>query len=153
HVLDELRPLEEEFAAELVTVGVHSPKFEHERDPAAVAAAVERYGVHHPVLDDPNLETWQAYAVKAWPTLVVVDPAGYIVHVAAGEGHVEALRSVLTELVEEHDAKGTLHRGDGPYVPPEPAATTLRFPSKAIALGTGSLLVADAAQHGLVELA
>ncbi len=44
----------------LVTVGVHSPKFEHEADPVALAAAVERYGVHHPVLDDPELVTWQA---------------------------------------------------------------------------------------------
>ncbi|WP_461143557.1 NHL domain-containing thioredoxin family protein [Salinifilum aidingensis] len=151
HVLDELRPLEEEFAAELVTVGVHSPKFEHERREQAVAAATERYGVHHPVLDDPNLETWQAYAVKAWPTLVVVDPEGYVVHVAAGEGHVETLRSVIADLVAEHDAKGTLHRGDGPYVPPEPAGTALRFPSEAIALDSGHLLVADAAHHSLVE--
>ena len=86
HVLDELRPLEEEFSAELVAVGVHSPKFAHEADPDALAAAVERYEVEHPVLDDPELTTWQNYAVKAWPTLVVVDPEGYVVHVAAGEG-------------------------------------------------------------------
>ncbi len=152
HVLDELRPLEEEFAAELVTVGVHSPKFEHERREQAVAAATERYDVHHPVLDDPNLETWQAYAVKAWPTLVVVDPEGYVVHVAAGEGHVQALRGIITDLVAEHDAKGTLQRADGPYVPPETAGTALRFPSEAIALDDGHLLVADAAHHSLVEL-
>ena len=100
HVLDELRPLEAEFADVLVTVGVHSPKFEHEADPAALAAAVERYAVHHPVLDDPDLTTWQAYAVRAWPTLVVVDPEGYVVHVAAGEGHAEADRkSVCRERV------------------------------------------------------
>lgn len=153
HVIDELRPLEEEFADELVTIGVHSPKFEHEADPGALAAAVERYEVRHPVLDDPELTTWQNYAVKAWPTLVVVDPEGYVVHVAAGEGHVEALRSVLAEVVAEHDGKGTLHRGDGPYVPPEPAGTALRFPSKALALDGGDLLVADSARHSLVELA
>src|SRR5678810_708680 len=54
HVLDELRPLEEKYRDVLVVVGVHSPKFEHERDPEALAAAVERYGVHHPVLDDAD---------------------------------------------------------------------------------------------------
>lgn len=153
HVLDELRPLEEEFAAELVTIGVHSAKFEHERDPEAVAAAVERYGVHHPVLDDPNLATWQDYAVKAWPTLVVIDPEGYVVHVAAGEGHGEALRDILAELVAEHDAKGTLRRGEDPYVAPEPVETTLRFPSKPVVLESGNLLVADSARHSLVEFA
>ena len=64
HVLDELRPLEEKYADVLVVVGVHSPKFEHEKDPAALAAAVERYGVHHPVLDDPELDMWQQYAAR-----------------------------------------------------------------------------------------
>ncbi|WP_433870572.1 NHL domain-containing thioredoxin family protein [Saccharopolyspora sp. CA-218241] len=151
HVLDELRPLEEEFAAELVVLGVHSPKFEHEADPDALAAAVERYAVHHPVLDDPELATWQNYAVKAWPTLVVIDPEGYVVHVAAGEGHLEALRGVVAELVAEHGAKGTLRRGDDPYVPPPAPATTLRFPGKVAALDSGNLLVSDSANHALVE--
>ncbi|MDQ3578414.1 MAG: redoxin domain-containing protein, partial [Actinomycetota bacterium] len=152
HVLDELRPVEAEFGDVLVTVGVHSPKFLHEADPDALKAAVERYDVHHPVLDDPDLTTWQAYAVKAWPTLVVVDPEGYVVHVAAGEGHAEALRRVIAEVVAEHEAKGTLHRGDGPYVPPVPAETELRFPAKAVATTDNTLLVADTAHHRIVEL-
>jgi thiol-disulfide isomerase/thioredoxin len=151
HVLDELRPLEQEFGDVLVTVGVHSPKFEHEADPVALADAVERYEVHHPVLDDPELTTWQAYAVRAWPTLVVVDPEGYVVHVAAGEGHEEALRRVVADVVAEHEAKDTLHRGDGPYAPPPPADTLLRFPGKAAVTPSGTLLVANTARHTLVE--
>ncbi|HJP78127.1 MAG TPA: NHL domain-containing thioredoxin family protein [Pseudonocardiaceae bacterium] len=153
HVLDELRPLEAEFADVLVTVGVHSPKFAHEAEAGAVVDAVERAAVHHPVLDDPELATWQTYAVHAWPTLVLVDPEGYVVHVAAGEGHVDALRQVIKELVAEHEQRGTLHRGDGPYVPPAAAETELRFPSKALATPTGTLLVADTAHHRIVELA
>jgi thiol-disulfide isomerase/thioredoxin len=152
HVLDELRPLEHRYADVLVVIGVHSPKFEHEKDPAAVAAAVERYAVSHPVLDDPALDMWQQYTAKAWPTLAVVDPEGYLVASMAGEGHAEGLARLIDELVEKHEAKGTLHRGDGPYVPPPPAATALRFPGKAIALGDG-FLVADSAHHSLVELA
>jgi thiol-disulfide isomerase/thioredoxin len=153
HVLDELRPLAAEFADVLVTVGVHSPKFEHEADPTALADAVERYAVHHPVLDDPELTTWQAYAVRAWPTLVVVDPEGYVVHVAAGEGHADALRRVIADVVAEHTDKGTLHRGTGPYVPPPAADTVLRFPGKAVVTPTGTLLVANTARHTLVEFA
>jgi hypothetical protein len=134
-------------------VGVHSPKFEHEADPVALADAVERYDVDHPVLDDPELTTWQAYAVRAWPTLVVIDPEGYVVHVAAGEGHAEALRRVIADVVAEHDRKGTLHRGDGPYVPPPVADTVLRFPAKAALTPAGTLLVANTARHNLVEFA
>ncbi|HET9170592.1 MAG TPA: NHL domain-containing thioredoxin family protein [Actinospica sp.] len=153
HVLDELRELEEEFADVLVTVGVHSPKFAHEADHDALIAACERYGVHHPVLDDPDLTTWKAFAVRAWPTLTVVDPAGYIAAQMSGEGHVHGLRSLITELVEEFDAKGALRRGDSPYVAPEPEPTDLRFPGKVIALPGGTYLVSDTSRHSIVELA
>jgi thiol-disulfide isomerase/thioredoxin len=152
HVLDELRELEEQHRDVLVIIGVHSPKFVHEADPVALAAAVERYEVHHPVLDDPELVTWSAYTARAWPTLVVIDPEGYIVAQMAGEGHQSNVERLVRDLVAEHEAKGTLHRGGGPYVPPEPTAGTLRFPAKAVALPGGSLLVADAGHHGLAEL-
>lgn len=152
HVLDELRPLEHKYSDELVVIGVHSPKFEHEREYAAVSAAVERYGITHPVLDDPDLETWQQYAAKAWPTLAVIDPEGYVVASMAGEGHAFGLDRLIAELIDEHVAKGTLHRGDGPYVPPPTPMSPLRFPGKAILLESGNLLVSDAAHHSIVEL-
>jgi thiol-disulfide isomerase/thioredoxin len=153
HVLDEMRELEREFSDVLVVIGVHSPKFVHEADPDALAAAVDRYEVHHPVLDDPQLVTWQAYTARAWPTLVVIDPEGYVVAQMAGEGHRHNLEVLVRELVAEHDAKGTLHRGDGPYVPPPATPGTLRFPAKAVTLPDGHLLVADAGHHSLAELA
>jgi len=153
HVLDELRPLEDKYRDVLVTVGVHSPKFEHEADPEALAAAVERYQIEHPVLDDPELETWQAYAARAWPTLVVLDPEGYIVAHLSGEGHAQGLESLIDELVAEHEAKGTLHRGNGPYVAPPAREGDLRFPGKVVPLPNGNFLVGDSGHHRLVELA
>ncbi|MCM2388911.1 NHL domain-containing thioredoxin family protein [Streptomyces albipurpureus] len=153
HVLDELRELEEKHRDTVVIVGVHSPKFVHEAEHQAVVDAVERYQVHHPVLDDPELVTWKQYAVRAWPTLVVVDPEGYVVAQHAGEGHAHAIAQLVAELETEHAAKGTLRRGDGPYVPPEPVASDLRFPGKAVVLPSGNLLVSDTTRHQLVELA
>ncbi|GAA0391797.1 redoxin domain-containing protein [Micromonospora gifhornensis] len=153
HVLDELRPLEEKYADVLVVIGVHSPKFEHEKDPVALADAVERYGVHHPVLDDPEMDMWQQYAARAWPTLAVIDPEGYVVATMAGEGHAEGLARLIDDLVATHEAKGTLHRGDGPYVPPAEPQTTLRFPGKLVVGPDGTLLVSDSARHRVVELA
>ncbi|MBT2404032.1 MULTISPECIES: NHL domain-containing thioredoxin family protein [unclassified Streptomyces] len=153
HVLDELRELEEKHRDTVVIIGVHSPKFVHEAEHAAVVDAVERYEVHHPVLDDPELATWKQYAVRAWPTLVVIDPEGYIVAQHAGEGHAHAIARLVEELEAEHEAKGTLRRGDGPYVAPEPVASDLRFPGKALVLPSGNFLVSDSTRHQLVELA
>jgi thiol-disulfide isomerase/thioredoxin len=159
HVLDELRALETEFGDVLTVIGIHSPKFPHEADPVALAAAIERYEVHHPVLNDPELRLWQQYAVRAWPTLVLIDPEGYVVAQAAGEGQVSGLAGMIRRLVPEHDGRGTLHRGDGPYAPPPAQPSTLRFPAKAIILPAGrsgrdhdTLLVADAGHHQVVEL-
>ncbi|MFF4015462.1 thioredoxin-like domain-containing protein [Streptomyces sp. NPDC001843] len=152
HVLDELRELEEKHRDTVVIIGVHSPKFVHEAEHQAVVDAVERYGVEHPVLDDPELATWKQYAVRAWPTLVVIDPEGYVVAQHAGEGHAHAIERLVTELEAEHEAKGTLRRGDGPYVAPEPQPTSLRFPGKALLLPSGNFLVSDTTRHQLVEL-
>jgi len=149
HVLDELRELEEKYADVVVIIGVHSPKFVHETDHDAVVAAVERYDVRHPVLDDPELATWSRYTVRAWPTLVVVDPEGYIVAQLSGEGHGHGLDSLLTELVTVHQAKGTLRRDDGPYVAPPTPATELRFPGKIIHWPGGGYLVSDSKHHSL----
>ncbi|WP_300641329.1 NHL domain-containing thioredoxin family protein [Nocardioides sp.] len=156
HVLDELRPVEAAYAEELVVIGVHSPKFVHEADPVALAAAVERYGVHHPVLDDPELVTWQAYTARAWPTLVLVDPEGYVVAQYAGEGHAHAISALLADLVPQHRERGTLQPGDSPYVPPVVEPSDLRFPASAVPLpggaAGGGVLVADAGHDQVVEL-
>lgn len=160
HVLDELRPFEAERADTVTVLGIHSPKFPHEAQPGAVAAAVERYDVRHPVLNDPGLALWRQYAVRAWPTLVLIDPEGYVVAQAAGEGQVSALGAVIDRLAPDYAARGTLHPGTGTHEPPAAGATSLRFPARAVLLPadrTGrdadTLLVADAGHHQLVELA
>lgn len=152
HVLDELRPLEQRYADVLVTIGVHSPKFEHEKDAAAVAAAVERYGVEHPVLDDPEMTTWRSYGARAWPTLVLIDPEGYVVAAVSGEGHASSLAGVIDQLVAKHEANGTLRRGNLAFENETDATTALRFPAKAIVTPERTLLVSSSGQHQLVEL-
>ena len=150
HVLDELRPLEEKWADELVVIGVHSPKFEFEKDPEALQANIERYEVSHPVIDDPELETWSAYGARAWPTLMVLDTHGRIAGNLSGEGHAANLDRLVAELVAEGEADGSLRRGPAPTVLAERTEQTLRVPSKLAVLPDGRLVVSDAGQHRLV---
>ena len=143
NVVEELRGVERRFAEELVVLGVHSPKFPHEHDHAAVRAAVDRHRLEHPVLDDPAMTTWDQYAVRAWPTLVLVDPEGYEVWRAAGEGHAVALAAELERLIAEHGAKGTLVRGAAAPVAARDELPTgeLAFPGK-VAVAPDGLAVA-----------
>ena len=154
HVLEELRDLERDFADVLVVVGVHSPKFAHEADPAAVADAVERYRVEHPVLDDPELTHLAAPTPpgpgrrSSWST-----PSGYVVAQLSGEGHAHGLRVLLDGLVAEHEAsrhaaprRRTVRPACRRRAPP------CAIPVPALALPGGTYLVADSAHHQLVEL-
>lgn len=150
HVLDELRPLEEKWSQELVVIGVHSPKFEFEKDPEALADNIERYEVSHPVLDDPELRTWSEYGARAWPTLMVLDTHGRIAGNLSGEGHAANLDALIERLVAEGEADGSLRRGPAPTVLTERTAQTLRYPSKVTSLRDGRVVVSDAGQHRIV---
>ena len=156
HVLDELRPFEAAHADVLTVIGVHSPKFPHEAGREAVADAVARYGVAHPVRNDPDLALWRQYAVHAWPTLVLIDPAGYVVAQAAGEGQVSALSAIVDGLRAEAPGTATAapvltdqQRPDQPLYFP---AKALVLPAERTGRAADSLLVANAGAHDLVEL-
>ena len=142
-VAEELRGLERRWADELVVVGVHSPKFPHEHEHEAVRMAVARHRIEHPVLDDPDSETWSQYAVRAWPTLVLVDPEGYEVDRWSGEGHAVVVSGRIEELVRQHDARGTLRRGRLDLEALSAGTGELAFPGKVCAAADGRLAVAD----------
>ncbi len=130
HVVEELRGLERRFAGELVVVGIHSPKFPREAEHASVEAAVARMRIEHPVLDDPDSRTWDAYAIRAWPTLVVVDATGREAFRTSGEGHAVELAGVVEGLVEEARAAGILRAGPLDLARAAHGTGELSFPGK-----------------------
>lgn len=136
HVLEELRGLERRFADVLVVIGIHTPKFEHEQDHETVVAAVARHRVDHPVLDDPQGRTWDAYGVRAWPTVVLIDTTGRVAATVSGEGHAVELAAAIEALVQEGREAGTLSApGEprGPDVGPEVVGRSeLAFPGKVV---------------------
>ena len=160
HVLAELRELETTYADVLTVVGVHSPKFEHEKLADTVLQAIHRHDIHHPVLNDPDMTTWQAYGVRAWPTLVLVDPEGQIVATYSGEGHGHAIDALMQELIPQHEQQGTLERGPGVYRPVESPAGVFRQPGKVETIPAhyreffagADLLVSDSAAHRLAAI-
>src|SRR5262245_46238458 len=91
HTLPDLEKLEQKYGNQLVVIGVHSPKFPRERNTESIRKAVLRYEISHPVVNDANMAIWSAYGVRAWPTLVLIDPEGkYYGHVS-GEGRHDVL--------------------------------------------------------------
>lgn len=151
-MLPQLRELERRFPDELVVIGVHSPKFPAERRSESLRAAIQRYHVHHPVVNDANLEVWTRYAVRAWPTLMFVDPEGRVIGRHEGEASAEDLARVVRELVDQYDAQGLIDRSPIPGLQPmAPPEGTLAFPGKVLAdAATDRLIIADSGHHRLI---
>src|SRR5713226_711729 len=61
HTLPDLAKLEKKYANELVIIGVHSPKFENEKNTESVRKAILRYQITHPVVNDADQKIWGSY--------------------------------------------------------------------------------------------
>jgi thiol-disulfide isomerase/thioredoxin len=150
HVLRALRPLEERFAGEVVVVGVHSGKFPAESNSFHLRRAVLRLDVRHPVVNDPDFLLWRAYAVRAWPTLVLISPEGRVIGMHSGEFDPAALGRLLQELVAGLAAEGKVDRTPLTLAPERlrQADEALAFPGKAVVDETATrLYVADTEHH------
>jgi DNA-binding beta-propeller fold protein YncE len=144
-----LEALEAKYSQALTIVGVHSAKFPNERQGAALRHAVRRHQITHPVVNDAEFAIWQRYGIRAWPTLVLIDPAGYVVASLAGEGNGPALDALIGEVIAEHRTAGTLREGPGPATPSAGSdGAPLAFPGKvATDPATDSLVIADTGHH------
>ena len=153
HVLPVLRAMERRYGDRLAVVGVHSGKFAHERQTPSIARACMRLGVEHPVVNDRQLRMWREYAVRAWPTLVLVSPRGYVVWHRSGEIAEPALTEVVERTLASASAAGELDPRPLPTPPRERAGgPVLRFPAKVAASPDGRIFVADTGHHRVLEL-
>lgn len=154
HIMPDLAKLEKKYPNELVVIGVHSPKFENEKETASIRKAILRYQIEHPVVNDADHKIWNRYEVDAWPTLVVIDPEGNLVGYASGEGNYELLDVVVGKLVDEHKKKKTLDEKPIRFDLArfrESGDTPLFFPGKVLADGPGDrLFIADSTHHRVV---
>ena len=149
HVLVQLRGIEEKYRDSVVVVGVHSAKFRAERATEAVRAAILRYDVRHPVVNDRDMRVWQEYTVRAWPTLMIIDPAGKVIGRHEGEVLVDALDTVLAGLVADYDARGLLDHRPLQWQQETRTDTTLAFPGKVVA-HNDRLFIADTNHNRIV---
>ena len=114
HVLRDLKTLEQRFPEELVVIGVHSAKFANEKSTDNLKRILVRYEIEHPVANDANLEIWRRYGAKAWPTRVIIDPAGNLVGTAMGEGNLEGFLNAIRTVVRVFNERGEINRSPLP---------------------------------------
>lgn len=157
HVLPDLKYLENKYKGKPFTVvGVHSAKFDNEKDLDAIRYAVLRYEITHPVVNDGDMVLWRELGVNSWPTFVVVSPNGKLLAQLAGEGHrqdlddfVEAALQFYGEkqLLDNHPIPEALEKDKDTRL----VASPLKFPGKlATDLTNRRLFISDSNNHRIV---
>ena len=155
HIIPILEQVEQKYAEEVVVIGVHSAKFETEGQTENLRQVVQRYEVHHPVINDNNFEVWNSYGVRAWPTVAIIDPRGNAVIRQSGEIPFEAFDNYLSGMIEHYDG---LDDGIIDRTPLELAlegagdpGTPLLYPGKVLADEAGNrLFIADSSHNRIV---
>jgi sugar lactone lactonase YvrE/thiol-disulfide isomerase/thioredoxin len=153
HVLPELKYLEEKYPNELVVIGVHSAKFDNEKDSEAIRNAIMRYGIAHPVVNDSEMLIWKKFGVRAWPTLALVDPQGRYLGSRSGEGNRDVFDEVIGKVIEYHRSIGKLNEEPIKFdlEAGKAAPTSLRYPGKILAdEGLSRLFISDTSHNRIV---
>ncbi len=154
HIFTDLVRLEKKYPNQVVVIGVHSPKFDSEKKTENIRKAVLRYEINHPVVSDLNRKIWDAYNIKAWPTVVVIDPEGYVFGARNDEHPFPVLDEAVTRLIRIHRKKRTLN--EKPLKlhlarDAETGNTPLYFPGKILADAENKrLFISDSTHHRIV---
>jgi cytochrome c biogenesis protein CcdA/thiol-disulfide isomerase/thioredoxin len=85
----------------LTIVGVEAPEFAFEKEASNVANAIQQFGIHYPVVQDNNLETWNAYENEYWPADYLIDARGNLRYTAFGEGEYGTTETAIRALLAE----------------------------------------------------
>ncbi|MGH9972162.1 MAG: thioredoxin-like domain-containing protein [Pyrinomonadaceae bacterium] len=109
HIIPDLKKLEAKHADQLVVIGVHSAKFDNEKQTENIRRIILRYEIEHPVYNDADFRVWQSYGVRAWPTQVLIDPAGYVIGAISGEGNYEVIDAAIEKTVADFRKRGELN--------------------------------------------
>ena len=155
HIIPILEQVEQKYAEEVVVIGVHSAKFENEGQTENLRQIVQRYGVHHPVVNDKDFHIWQTYGVRAWPTVAIIEPQGNVVVRQSGEIPFEAFDQYLSGMIAYYDE---LDPNLIDRTPLELAlegagdpGTPLLYPGKVLADAAGDrLFIADSSHNRIV---
>jgi thiol-disulfide isomerase/thioredoxin/sugar lactone lactonase YvrE len=153
HIIPDLKKLEKKYPNELVVIGVHSAKFENEKDTENIRRIILRYEIEHPIVNDADFQIWRAYAVDAWPTRYLIDPGGYIIGRVSGEGYYEELDKAIADSIAEYRKRGELSEAPLKLVLERAKVgdLPLAFPGKVLAdAKTDRLFIADSDHNRIV---
>lgn len=95
----------------LVVLGIHTPEFAFEKDPANVRRAIADYKIAYPVAMDNDYAVWKAFGNQFWPADYLVDATGRVRFHHFGEGKYDETENHIQQLLKESNS-GLSFNGD-----------------------------------------
>jgi thiol-disulfide isomerase/thioredoxin len=134
HMLPTLKKIEHDFPATegFVVIGVHNAKFTNEKESKNVEAAIRRYEIEHPVVNDFRCGLWKKLDVHCWPTMLIVGPGLNPLFVLMGENTYDFIHNLMVGVQKYYKESGLLQPISTFQIlkdSPRPASN-LKFPGK-----------------------
>ncbi len=105
----------------LAVIGVHAPEFRFAQVRQQVEEAMRAYDIGFPVLLDNDYQTWDRFAVRAWPTKALIDAEGYVRYRVQGEGSYHETERAIQAALRLRDPDAALPDEPLPLLRPEDA--------------------------------
>ncbi|MFN0019542.1 MAG: thioredoxin-like domain-containing protein [Pirellulaceae bacterium] len=153
HILPELKILEKQYPNEIVVIGVHSAKFDTEKDTEAIRNAMRRYEIEHLVVNDADHKIWDSLGVSSWPTLMLIDPEGKVLGGHSGEFKAADLTPVIDKAIEYYRGEGLLDEKPFPVDNVYSSTSPLLYPGKILADEAGGRLFISDSNHNRIVIA
>lgn len=149
HTIPDLKALADKWKdSPVAVIGVHSAKFENERDSNNIRKSVLRYEIDYPVVNDKNMTMWEILHIDAWPSVAVLGPENNLLAIVSGEGNKENLDLLIEETLKYY-GKEAFDNSPLPMDLLSLPDQSLKFPGK-LAIVEDTLFISDSNHNQIV---
>jgi len=143
--------LEKKYRDGLTVIGIHAPKYPYEQDSKHLEAAINRHKVNHPVVQDSSYQLMKKYGVRDWPTVILIDPEGFIIGALRGDSNREQIESLIQQQLMLAEQKNIRQYNKTVLTEQALHGNELSYPSR-IYVKENKIFISDSGHNRIVEV-
>jgi len=142
--------LRKRYPETLAIIGVHAPKFPIQCSSENLQKAINRFYIRHPVANDVKLSICKEFGITSWPSIMYIDPEGYVVGVMRGDIKRKQLDKLIQQSIIDAEKKKILRPSRiQPKLKPEPSLE-LKFPGH-VYVTAERMYISDSGHNRVLE--
>lgn len=83
----------------MTIIGVHSPKYEHEKNKTNIRHFIDEQSIPFHTVNDNNLQVWKHIECQIYPTVLIFGPDALPLLIFEGENHVQHTETFLVPIL------------------------------------------------------